>query len=412
MLRLGTAKKTITPRHPVRLAGYATRNREYDSVLQDIYTRVYLIEEGKKQLLIVYGDLIWWNPEFLMEARSKLSSMLGIPKKSILFVASHNHSGPGTGNAFTEMLETADDDYQQYLYTQIETAATVARNNLEPVKMLLSCGHSNLNVYRRLRIDKKIVMAPNYSVPADNNLTIVRFLRHNGREKGMLIHYACHANLSSGNDLHPDYPGIAMEILEKAYPECTSLFLQGCTGDLRPNSVLGERFITQDYNGVQQFASQFAQCCIQTIKDSAVGLEEKIQISQKADYLPVDSRDNKDRITHAMSGDILYRQWYTACQKKSFRAFERLELTLVKLGGLNMYFINGEPVQHYSKFARRIKPTSIVTGYTNGMIGYLPDREQIINGGYESNESTIYFAVAGTFRECIQEKIETMLKNM
>lgn len=55
MLRLGTAKKTITPRHPVRLAGYATRNREYDSVLQDIYTRVYLIEEGKKQLLIVYG---------------------------------------------------------------------------------------------------------------------------------------------------------------------------------------------------------------------------------------------------------------------------------------------------------------------------------------------------------------------
>lgn len=134
------------------------------------------------------------------------------------------------------MLETADDDYQQYLYTQIETAARVARNNLEPVKMLLSCGHSNLNVYRRLRIDKKIVMAPNYSVPADNNLTVVRFLRHNGREKGMLIHYACHANLSSGNNLHPDYPGIAMEILEKAYPECTPLFLQGCTGDLRPNS--------------------------------------------------------------------------------------------------------------------------------------------------------------------------------
>ena len=88
MLRLGTAKKTITPRHPVRLAGYATRNHEFDSVLQDIYARVYLIEEGKKQLLIVYGDLIWWNPEFLMEARSKLSSMLGIPKKSILFVAS------------------------------------------------------------------------------------------------------------------------------------------------------------------------------------------------------------------------------------------------------------------------------------------------------------------------------------
>ena len=40
-MELGTAKRVITPPRPVRLAGYATRNTPFDSVLEDIYVRVH-----------------------------------------------------------------------------------------------------------------------------------------------------------------------------------------------------------------------------------------------------------------------------------------------------------------------------------------------------------------------------------
>ena len=174
-MELGTAKRVITPPRPVRLAGYATRTTPFDSVLEDIYVRVHDYRCGSARAVLVYGDLLWWNSEFVAMARPCLAAALGVKEEQILFTASHNHSGPGTGGNFTPLLETVDAEYTEFLYTQVETAACAAAQNVEPVRGTVHRGECALNVYRRVHTPDGIAMWPNYDMPADHHLTVVRW---------------------------------------------------------------------------------------------------------------------------------------------------------------------------------------------------------------------------------------------
>lgn len=406
MLKLGTQKLVINPQVPVRMVGYATRTGPYDDVWQDIYTRVYSLRQEGTHVLLVYADILWWNSTFVAAARPRLSAAFGIPQEQVLFVASHNHSGPGTGDNFTPLLETVDPNYAAYLYSRVEEAARLAVENEEAVTVTLHKGSCQLNVYRRVMTENGIAMWPNYAVPADNHLTVVRFAREDGTPKGLLLHYPCHANLSNGNALHPDYPGVAMAMLDEEIPGCTAMFFQGCTGDLRPNSVLGELFVPQSFEGVQNFAAQFKKHCVAALNTPGTTLEGKLCVKRQEVTLSVDPSKNEEKKAAAAAGDIPSQQWVEACAKKNFRDHEILELSLLELGSLSMFFFNAEVSQHYAAFARALRPDAITSGYTNGMIGYLANAQQIGEGGYEPEGSALYFAVAGTYPVSTQETIE------
>lgn len=278
-MELGTAKRVITPPRPVRLAGYATRNTPFDSVLEDIYVRVHDYRCGSARAVLVYGDLLWWNSEFVAMARPCLAAALGVKEEQILFTASHNHSGPGTGGNFTSLLETVDAEYTEFLYTQVEAAACAAAQNVEPVRGTVHRGECTLNVYRRVHTPDGIAMWPNYDMPADHHLTVVRLERADGTVKGVLVHYPCHANLANGQCGASGLSGAALRMLDETFPGSVGVFLQGCTADLRPNSVLGERFIPQSYEGVQNFARQFTAHCEALLQSEGTALGEKVFIT-------------------------------------------------------------------------------------------------------------------------------------
>jgi hypothetical protein len=406
MLKLGTAKLVINPQVPVRMVGYATRTGPYDDVWQDIHTRVYSLRQDDTHILLVYADILWWNSSFVADARPRLSAAFGISEEQVLFVASHNHSGPGTGDTFTPLLETVDPNYAAYLYGRVEEASRMAVENEEKVTVTLHKDSCHLNVYRRVMTENGIAMWPNYNVPADDHLTVLRFAREDGSPKGLLLHYPCHANLSNGNALHPDYPGVAMDMLDEEIPGCTAMFFQGCTGDLRPNSVLGELFVPQSFEGVKNFANQFKKHCLAALAQPGETVEGKLQVKRNDVVLPVDPSKNDEKKAAAAAGDLASQQWVEVCARKDFRDHEILELSLLELGDFSMFFFNAEVSQHYAAFARELRPNAITSGYTNGMIGYLANATQIGEGGYEPEGSALYFAVAGTYPVSTQETIE------
>ena len=95
-MELGTAKRAITPPKPVRMAGYATRTSVFDGVLEDIFVRVHDYRCGDQRAVMIYGDLLWWNREFISMARPRLAAMLEVKEQQILFVAStFRNSGSG-----------------------------------------------------------------------------------------------------------------------------------------------------------------------------------------------------------------------------------------------------------------------------------------------------------------------------
>lgn len=411
-MELGTARRSITPLRPVRLAGYATRTAPFEGVLEDICVRVHDYRCGNERAILVYADLLWWNSEFIADARPRLAAALGVQEEQILFTASHNHSGPGTGGNFTPLLETVDPEYTQYLYEQVEAAARSAAQNAEPVQGTVYRGSCALNVYRRVHTADGIAMRPNYQVPADHTLTMVRLARADGTVKGLLAHYPCHANLANGNAVHPDYPGAALRMLDQAFPGSVGLFLQGCTADLRPNSVLGEVFVPQSYDGVQNFARQFAEHCEALLRTEGEALGTALLTKRTTLPLMLDQTGLAQSVEQAQSGDEAHRQWAEVIARKQYRDHELLELSRLDLGGLTIFFLNAEVAQKYAAVARELVPGALTAGYCNGMIGYLATARQIGHGGYEPAGSALYFALAGTYAPAIETTITDGLRTL
>ncbi|WP_367924752.1 alkaline ceramidase, partial [uncultured Ruthenibacterium sp.] len=373
----------------------------------DIFVRVHDYRCGDQRAVMIYGDLLWWNREFISMARPRLAAMLEVKEQQILFVASHNHSGPGTGNSFTPLLETADPEYIDFLYAQIESAVLEACENGESVIGTVHRGQCALNVYRRVHTPQGIGMCPNYEVDADHHLTVVKWSRKDGSVKGLLVHYPCHANLSNGNEIHPDYPGVALRTLDQMYPGSVGLFLQGCTADLRPNSVIGGQFVPQSYAGVQNFAQQFVNQCEALLKAAGENMQDGVSVYQYTENLPLEQENLLEKIEQAREGDEIHRQWASAVVSNHCRNTELLEISNLRLGSLSIFLFNAEMAQKYAAIAREAVSGALSVGYCNGMIGYLSTEHQICHGGYEPQGSALYFALAGTY----STQIESLIAN-
>ena len=261
-------------------------------------------------------------------------------------------------------------------------------------------------------------MCPNYYVAADTTLTIIGYYREDGTLKGTLIHYPCHANLSDQNAVQPDYPGIALRMMDEQYPESISMFFQGCTADLRPNSVLGNQFISCDYSKVQLFAGRFFECCQKAIADGGKKIELSsdcyLQSRVKRRQLPLKQEFTGEQVRKALKSERLeIRQWAEKVLEKDVRPWEELEISCISYGNeLSFIFINAEISQIYAEYARTLYSGCICTAYSNGMIGYLASETQINEGGYEPEGSALYFALAGTYKPEIETIIKRAIKEL
>lgn len=410
----GTAKRNITPQIPVRLAGYASRTECFQSVAEDIYLRVHVQRTVEAQVVFIYGDLIWWNARFVDMARVRLQKELGLAAETVCFVASHNHSGPGTGNTFIPQLEQENEAYREFLLNEIVAAVSAALENLDEVTVWRFEGSSSLNVFRRLKVGGKIEMRPNFQVESDKKLTLLGFMGIDGEMKGIVVHYACHANVSGENTVQPDYPGITLKLLDKAYPNSVSMFWQGCTGDLRPLSVLGSHFASGDYEKCKEFAQDFFDDCQRALAQSGTRISEQISMGSEEILLPLDNRKSEEELQEILqSHDETWRNWALKVMEKGNPEAEKLRIKYVRYGKeMIVYFLGAELSQEYAAYVRSLVPAGLCTAYADGMLGYVCTEEQIKEGGYEPCSSPRYFALGGTISPSAEKLIKSKMKEM
>lgn len=407
----GASKKVVTPSAPLRLAGYASRKEAFRKVEEDIYVRVHVQRTAEAQLVFIYGDFLWWNTQFVDTARVRLKKELGLHCDDLFFVASHNHSGPGTGNSFVPQLEQAEESYRDFLLKKVVEAVKEALEVLDEVTVWRFDGNSDLNVFRRMKLGDRMEMRPNFQISSDRHLTVLGFLNADGDMRGLVVHYPCHANLSGQNVLHPDYPGIALRLLDQAYPGSVSMFWQGCTGDLRPRNILGNHFAEGDYGKAKLFAGDFVEDCKRTLSQSGRKVSERLSVRSQELLLPLENRKSDEELRESLrSHDEMQRAWAMKVLEKGNPAYEKLRMKYVKYGEeLAVYFFGAEMSQEYAIWARRRNPAAVCTAYTDGMTGYICTGEQILEGGYEPKDSAGYFALGGTFPPEVEKMIKSRM---
>ncbi|WP_449537978.1 neutral/alkaline non-lysosomal ceramidase N-terminal domain-containing protein [Ferdinandcohnia sp. Marseille-Q9671] len=413
-LLLGTSEIDITPEVPVSLAGFAHREGKATEVHSPLFLKTYYFEKDKDAFLLLIGDVIWWDNQWVKTWRRRITEEYSIKPESICFHATHNHSGPQTSDSFTSLLGIPEQSFIDSLEEKIGTCIKSAINNKEPVTVTRSRTKSDIGIYRRVLHENKIKMGPNPSIPINNDVTIITFETRTQKKKGMLIYFPCHPTTTDANVVSAEYTGVCCSIVKRKYPQAVIGFLQGCCGDIRPALIKDNEFYRGTLLDMEKVGEKLAQdiisassdCDIDTILCDKIGVSSfQLPLRFQEEYTP----------NEGIESDVLqiwreHKELYWKEKKETF-----LEIQYMEVGhSLRFVFFNGEMVQEYAEHIQNIDSNTIVLGYSNGMIGYIPTQKQLMEGGYEAEDFIYYFGLPAPFHieteNTIQRAVENILR--
>lgn len=422
-LLLGTAKRDITPPRPVPLAGFAHRSSVYDGIAQRLYARFWFFsqpgESGRAtKALLIQADLIWWGSERMEPILDKLSERWGLAREAIILHASHTHGGPQTTNRFVSQLGKPDTDYLDWLEEELLAGVGQAYSSLEPVTMEKETGSCTIGINRRKPVDGRIDMAPYPEGITDPEVTVIRFTAEGGQVKGLWFHYACHPTTTGDNLVTSEFPGMAMEMVEKALGgQVPASFLQGFCGDIRPALIKDGQFFRGTDDDVKRLGEQLGAEVLRIIDGPMQSLSSRpLQARTSrvelefAKYLSIEELE-ADSGTEGAAGD---RSRLLLKDPARNREPAGLELCWIELAaGLSLLAANGEIVVEYGLFLKQQVDEGILPlGYCNGMVGYVPTAAQSLEGGYEGGGSAVYFGLPGPFSSSLEPQIKSAMEQL
>jgi hypothetical protein len=422
-LLLGCAKVDITPEFPLPLAGFGHRKGSFEAVELRLFARLFLfqhVSEGSPvRALLVSADLIWWAGERMEGLRKMLLERWGIRRETVIFSATHTHSGPQTSKDFVPSLGLADNRYIEMLEQKITEGVEEALSNLEPVTISKGTGSCGFGINRRKYVDGRIEMAPNEAGPVDPELGIIRFERKSESSvKAVWMHYTCHPTTTDVNRVSSEFPGVAAHLVEAHLGVgATVAYLQGCCGDIRPALIREGEFFRGDDTHVSELGEALAAETIRILQETSVKVPTAPLMGKQLKVpLPYDRVPDLDGLKSQLEQPGIVGEWsrFLADNSDRLKPHADLELTLLKLSDdLSLLAMNAEMVLDYGLYAKQFSQGRILPlAYSNGMIGYVPTSKQLEEGGYEASESSKYFALPSVFSADIERRIKESIQQI
>jgi len=413
-LRAGYAKVDVTPNEPVQMAGYDMRNSPSDGVWgQDrLYARALVFESGGQRVAFIEADVI--EVRGTETFRRKIADATGIPFEHILLGDAHNHAAPSPD----AKLET---HWDRQFEKGLLAAATEAAAHLQPVTIAAGTGHSHVAMNRRhvipadvdssltfdendvsqsfgkFKTDKVVSihefagvvrLGANPAGPIDDAVQIVRVDKTDGKPLAVMIHYACHGTSLGGRNskISGEWMGRMQEYVEKQFPGAGAIYLQGAAGDINPRVVGG-------LDGYQDNI------------ETTWALGEEVGREVARVYRSLAPEPLASPHLQIETVEILLPRAY----RELFEDFRHTTIsaptTIVRVGDLMWTTFPGEM---FSGIGKKVKAASPATyahlmGYTNGYIGYFPERQAYAEGGYEAASTHLDPAAEGIYLHNIAE---------
>jgi hypothetical protein len=161
-------------------------------------------------------------------ARRRIAALTGIPAEAVLLNASHNHSAPvllEPDSVRAAVRTEGLDGYQAALPDRLAGAVYGANVRRQPAAIGAGVGRApGVSVNR---------VDPRRSV--DDTVTVLR-VDGEGGVMAVVVGFACHGTCVGGQTLrwNADFPHALRVAVERAHPGTECLFFQACAGDLAP----------------------------------------------------------------------------------------------------------------------------------------------------------------------------------
>jgi hypothetical protein len=396
----GVCRVDITPPLGLEPGAWRLRTGRADGVEEPLLAQALVLDDGVRALAVVATDLLWITRSLAEATRRRVEALTGIPPARVLLNASHNHSAPVLVEPETVKAAAPLGGYERYaaaLPERLAGAVYGAWVGRRPAAVGGGAG----------RVAGVSVNRVDPARPVDDTLTVLR-VEGPGGPLAAVAAFACHGTCVGGQTLrwNADFPHAVRVTVERASPGLECLYLQGCAGDVAPldywfgnADAVPHGFPARDRVGAAIGAEVLRVLpTIRTAPDVTLAAESGVVLLRRR-RLPWSDAD-LDRLERDLAGrpepayaaawpDTLHtatsaQRFPLSYQRGALRLYRDVrrrretpvaaEVQALAVGDTALV---GTPFELFSGPGRALRdgspfPTTLVLGYCNDYLGYLP----------------------------------------
>lgn len=400
-LLVGAARVEITPREPVILAGYGHRTEASEGVDQLLFARAIAIGSPNPMVAVTI-DNCGVPGELAERIKADLVAAQVTPRDRVVILSTHTHNAPALpGYApvlWAERSTAAQDEaaqrYADFLVGQVRRVVQQAVERQQPATMQWSQGEVSFGGNRRVMIDgvwSGFGLQP--EAPVDHALPVLVARDSSGAPVAIWTTYACHCTTLGGvNRVAGDWAGCAALAIESAHPDCVALISIGCGADVGPqpggSAQLAEQHGREIADEVARLLPLGGRPLTVVPSASSHGVELAF------DQVPEREFWEREVARGGFEATRARRMLARLDAGETLPAALDYELVAWRFGDeLAMVFLPGEVTVDY---AVRLKSECDwerlwIHGWANDVPCYIPSRRVLLEGGYESDFSMVYY---------------------
>ena len=434
-LKLGVSRKCITPPLGTILYGYPLA-RAATSVGDDLHVIAAAFSYGDTRAMLISADICSCSAEFVEVIRKQITAKTGIAGESIIFSATHTHSGPNTRLTASGWGKPNLEFMEGILLPKTVEAAVEAAASMRPALFGSGVADSDAGCNRRIIAENgEVGLGQNPWGVMDKAMTVLSFVDAETKDCMLnIIHYSAHATACAENyEITRDWPGVMKDVLEKETGG-VSMFLAGAIGECGPRCPNGrttENFEASRVVGYR--AGLDAITAWRTIKDWKNARVCLVNGDVRIPYDPLPPKEDAVKAIAWLQSEENLRQQELVDDIPRRKASDANEL--LRWQKVLAEYEKGEPETEFAfrqcllsvgdavivpmPFEVFLYPTlqlrlysqfrhTLSVSNTNGARAYLPSQDQICRGGYEVWQ----FRFANTYKMVDNADDHVVMENM
>lgn len=393
-LRAGEAVVDITPPLGIELGGFHRKpgnERRVRAIRQRTLARALVLQQGDTRAAICSLEVACVGRRLADRIRAEVAQKTSIPAEHVRVTCTHTHSMPAF--CFLRQWGRIPEEYMATVQQRAVEAACRAQEDLAPAELLVgtsrALGGSHNRTARSWVTDEAFGPEATDSTRwLDTTVHALLFPRV-GKRTLCWYHFSAHAVCYADEQAGPDWPGEVAELVRQ-HDKLDPGFLQGHCGDVNPGD--GKDWRGEIRQSVAAIYPAVKEAIAKATPVSCVplrSLREEFALPYDIDRFRRWLERYRQDPTACAGGEWVdagfAEDWYRGNAGRDLKETHLpIPLSALRLGELAMLFHPAELYSFYGLAIRRDAPFphTLVVGYTDDMVGYLPDPKAYEAGEY------------------------------
>jgi hypothetical protein len=387
-LQAGEGVVDITPPLGSELAGFHRspgKERLATSIRQPSQARALVLSDGTREIALVSLDVCAVSLEFCRDVQKEVSRRTAIPAACVHVTATHTHSMPTL--KYFHQWGRLPKDFMEAVGKCVISAVQLAKEDLAPAALRL--GKEQVPEATFNRTSKTWKTETSFGREStdderwlDTTLFALHFVRERPKRDLLWYQFSAHSVCFRDESAGPDWPGLVLEKIKKSDGLSPS-FLQGHCGDVDPQrdaEVVSGAIATS----LHQALEHARPVKVEEVHQVSLTFQAPLNLEQVRGDLEK-YRKTPESCTGGWVDAGFAKEYYDAASTWDLtKTTYATPMCALRLGDVALVLHPGELYSGYGLAIRRDSPfpDTIVIGYTDDLIGYVPDPKAYENREY------------------------------